>query len=81
MSPRWGLRIFRSPVFYKHTAPLGLLVGQDARLTGMGVDNGTQSVPTTLLTTDPSPTIFVRVGTVLLSDRFDVPFRFGVPML
>ena len=34
MSPRWGLywTIF---IFYKHAAPLGLRVGQDARPTGV----------------------------------------------
>ena len=30
MSPRWGFRGVRWLIFYKHIAPLGLWVGQDA---------------------------------------------------
>ncbi len=77
MSPRWGLSTFGSLVFYIHAAPLGLLVGQDARPTEMGAGYGTRCAPATI---DPDPTTFVLVETVLLSDLSDAPSRCGVSM-
>jgi hypothetical protein len=35
MSPLWGFRGVRWLIFYKHIAPLGLWVGQDAQPTGV----------------------------------------------